>query len=620
MSAAAIPDVKALRVARSRRIRAQALVVLVLAFLVVGLWAASLMFGESFYGPSEVWRVIAGERVPGASFTVGTLRLPRATLAVLAGLAFGSAGVTFQTLLRNQLASPDVIGISAGASAAGVIGIVILGLNETTVSLLALAAAIGTAVAIYALSYKGGFAGTRLILIGIGVSSMLGAVVTYTLAQASAWDLQVATRWLTGSLNSAGWPRVAPLAATCAVILPSMWVNSSKLAAMRFGDDTASGLGVKVFSVRVWTIIAAVTLVAVATASCGPIAFVAFMFRADSGADQPLRLLPGAARLPGRRDPGAGLRPDRSVRLRRPLSRRHHHWCSRRPVPRLPPHPLQPAAPELTPGDPVTANHSLTAVGLGLAYGDRTVIDNLDLTVKPGAITSIVGANGCGKSTLLRSLARLLQPRHGQVLLDGKSLHEQPTKEIAKVLGLLPQSPTAPEGIVVADLVGRGRHPHQGMLGRWSPRDYEVVAESLAATDTTELADRPVDELSGGQRQRVWIAMALAQETDILLLDEPTTYLDVANQLEVLDLLIDLNARRGTTVVMVLHDLGLAARYSDELIAMRSGSILAQGTPSDVVTEETVREVFGISSKVVPDPVSGAPLVMPIGRHRVKRE
>ena len=171
----------------------------------------------------------------------------------------------------------------------------------------------------------------------------------------------------------------------------------------------------------------------------------------------------------------------------------------------------------------MTANHSLTAVGLGLAYGDRTVIDNLDLTVKPGAITSIVGANGCGKSTLLRSLARLLQPRHGQVLLDGKSLHEQPTKEIAKVLGLLPQSPTAPEGIVVADLVGRGRHPHQGMLGRWSPRDYEVVAESLAATDTTELADRPVDELSGGQRQRVWIAMALAQETDVLLLDEPTT-------------------------------------------------------------------------------------------------
>ena len=277
MSAAAIPDVKALRVARSRRIRAQALVVLVLAFLVVGLWAASLMFGESFYGPSEVWRVIAGERVPGASFTVGTLRLPRATLAVFAGLAFGAAGVTVQTLLRNQLASPDVIGISSGASVAGVIGIVVLGLSETTVSLLALVAAIGTAVLIYVLSYKGGFAGTRLILMGIGVSSMLGAVVTYTLARASAWDMQVATRWLTGSLNETSWPRVLPLLVACVVILPLMWVHSSELAAMRFGDDTATGLGVKVLSVRIWTIIGAVTLIAVATASCGPIAFVAFM-------------------------------------------------------------------------------------------------------------------------------------------------------------------------------------------------------------------------------------------------------------------------------------------------------------------------------------------------------
>ena len=277
MTAVASPDVRALRAARLRRSRGQVLVVGVLVLLVAGLWAASLMVGETFYGPSEVWRVIIGQRVPGATFTVGTLRLPRATLAVLAGLAFGAAGVTFQTLLRNQLASPDVIGISSGASAAGVVGIVIVGLNEPPVSLLALAAAIGTAVVIYALSYKGGFAGTRLILIGIGISSMLGAVVTYTLAQASAWDLQVATRWLTGSLNSAGWPRGVPLAVACLVVLPLMWLNSSKLAAMRFGDDTASGLGVRVFSVRVWTIIAAVTLVAVATASCGPVAFVAFM-------------------------------------------------------------------------------------------------------------------------------------------------------------------------------------------------------------------------------------------------------------------------------------------------------------------------------------------------------
>ena len=529
MTAVASPDVRALRAARLRRSRGQVLVVGVLVLLVAGLWAASLMVGETFYGPSEVWRVIIGERVPGATFTVGTLRLPRATLAVQAGLAFGAAGVTFQTLLRNQLASPDVIGISSGASAAGVVGIVIVGLNETTVSLLALAAAIGTAVVIYALSYKGGFAGTRLILIGIGISSMLGAVVTYTLAQASAWDLQVATRWLTGVTEqrrlaaggTAGGGLPGGAAADVAKLQQAGGDAVWRRHCLRTGCEGVLRPGVDHHRGRH------------AGGRCDGVLRAGRVrgvhVRADRGADQPVRRVPGAARLPGGCDPGAGLRPDRAVRLRHPLPRRHHHRCARRTLPRLPPHPLQPAAPELTPRDPVTSNRSLTAVELGLAYGDRTVIDSLDLTVRPGAITSIVGANGCGKSTLLRSLARLLQPKRGQVLLDGKSLHEQPTKEIAKVLGLLPQSPTAPEGIVVADLVGRGRHPHQGMLGRWSPRDYEVVAESLAATDTTELADRPVDELSGGQRQRVWIAMALAQETDILLLDEPTTYLDVAN-------------------------------------------------------------------------------------------
>ncbi|MDO5286759.1 MAG: ABC transporter ATP-binding protein [Actinomycetia bacterium] len=263
----------------------------------------------------------------------------------------------------------------------------------------------------------------------------------------------------------------------------------------------------------------------------------------------------------------------------------------------------------------MTDQHRLQAISLQLGYGERTVVQDLDLDLAAGRITSIVGANGCGKSTLLRALARLLVPQAGQVVLDGKSLQERPTKEIARVLGLLPQAPSAPEGIVVADLVGRGRHPHQGVLGRWSQRDYEVVAESLAATRTSELAERPVDELSGGQRQRVWIAMALAQETDILLLDEPTTYLDVANQLEILDLVTDLNQRRGTTVVMVLHDLGMAARYSHQLVAVRDGQITASGTPEQVVTRDNVREVFGIESHVVPDPVSGAPLVMPIGRH-----
>lgn len=260
-------------------------------------------------------------------------------------------------------------------------------------------------------------------------------------------------------------------------------------------------------------------------------------------------------------------------------------------------------------------DHTLTVDGVTLGYADRTVVEDFDLAVPPGRITCIVGANACGKSTLLRSMARLLTPRTGRVLLDGKDLHRMPTKEVARVLGLLPQTPVAPEGIAVADLVSRGRHPHQRMIARWSAADDAAVAEALELTDTAELADRPVDELSGGQRQRVWIAMALAQQTDLLLLDEPTTFLDVAHQVEVLDLLTDLNRDRGTTVVMVLHDLNLAARYADHLIAVREGRLHAAGDPHEVLTAETVREVFGMESQVVVDPVSDKPMVLPIGRH-----
>ena len=266
----------------------------------------------------------------------------------------------------------------------------------------------------------------------------------------------------------------------------------------------------------------------------------------------------------------------------------------------------------------MTLAHTLAAEEVTLAYGDRVVVEELSLTLAPGRITAIVGANGCGKSTLLRALARLLRPTSGQVVLDGAALASRPTREVARTLGLLPQSPVAPEGIAVADLVGRGRHPHQRMLARWTARDYEAVAAALEATGVADLADRSVDELSGGQRQRGWIAMALAQETDILLLDEPTTFLDVAHQVEVLDLLTDLNRDRGTTIVMVLHDLNLAARYADELVAMRAGRVHAAGSPVDVVTEELVRDVFGLDCSVIPDPLTGTPLVLPAGRHHVR--
>ncbi|PHV66902.1 ABC transporter ATP-binding protein [Williamsia muralis] len=263
----------------------------------------------------------------------------------------------------------------------------------------------------------------------------------------------------------------------------------------------------------------------------------------------------------------------------------------------------------------MTTTHSLTIENLTLGYGNRNVIEKLDLTIPPGQVTAIVGANACGKSTLLRSMSRLLAPRTGRVVLDGREVHRTPAKQLARTLGLLPQSPIAPEGITVADLVGRGRHPHQGMFARWSKEDDTAVAEALDATETAALADRPVDELSGGQRQRVWIAMALAQHTDLLLLDEPTTFLDVSHQVEVLDLLTDLNQQRGTTIVMVLHDLNMAARYSDHLIALADGTLHAAGKPAEVLTEDTVRAVFGLESQVITDPTSGKPLMLPLGRH-----
>ncbi|MFI0235639.1 ABC transporter ATP-binding protein [Streptomyces sp. NPDC016845] len=261
--------------------------------------------------------------------------------------------------------------------------------------------------------------------------------------------------------------------------------------------------------------------------------------------------------------------------------------------------------------------HTLQARGLELGYGERRIVRDLDADIPAGRITVVVGPNACGKSTLLRSMARLLAPTAGTVLLDGRSVHEMSTKEVAAVLGVLPQTPVAPESITVADLVGRGRYPHQGWFRRWTPADDEAVATALHATDVLDLAERSLDELSGGQRQRVWIAMALAQETDVLLLDEPTTYLDISHQLDVLDLLTDLNRERGVTLVVVLHDLNLACRYADHLVAMKDGAIVAEGAPSDIVTEALVEKVFGLRSAVVPDPASGTPLIVPMGRHHI---
>ncbi|HIY24239.1 MAG TPA: SIP domain-containing protein [Candidatus Brachybacterium merdigallinarum] len=254
--------------------------------------------------------------------------------------------------------------------------------------------------------------------------------------------------------------------------------------------------------------------------------------------------------------------------------------------------------------------------GLHLAYDRREIVRDLSLRLPEGRVTIIVGANGSGKSTLLRGLSRLLPPRAGTVLLDGTDIHRLRGKELARRLGLLPQTPIAPDGVTVRELVSRGRFPHQGLFQQWRPEDDSAVASALAATGTEDLSHRLLEELSGGQRQRVWIAMALAQQTEVLLLDEPTTYLDVTHQLEVLDVVRDLNRQRGTTVAIVLHDLHLAARYADHLIAVRDGEIFAQGTPDEVITVETVREVFSLEARIETDPVTATPMVLPVGRDR----
>ncbi|HEX2313729.1 MAG TPA: ABC transporter ATP-binding protein [Thermomonospora sp.] len=257
----------------------------------------------------------------------------------------------------------------------------------------------------------------------------------------------------------------------------------------------------------------------------------------------------------------------------------------------------------------------MRATGLRLAYEDRIVVEDLDLTVPPGKISVIIGANACGKSTLLRALARLLNPRGGAVHLDGRSIHAMPTRQVAQRLGILPQSPVAPEGLTVIDLVGQGRAPHQTWWRQWSAADQAAVTAALEATGMLEHADRPVDELSGGQRQRAWIAMAVAQGTPVLLLDEPTTYLDLAHQIDVLDLTVDLNRKENRTIVMVLHDLNQACRYADHVVVMKAGRILAEGPPGEVVGADLVEDVFGLRCQVVPDPVTGTPWVIPISRH-----
>ncbi len=262
-----------------------------------------------------------------------------------------------------------------------------------------------------------------------------------------------------------------------------------------------------------------------------------------------------------------------------------------------------------------TASSRLHVEGASIGYDKRIVSEDLSVSIPDRSFTVIVGPNACGKSTLLRGLSRLLRPSAGRVVLDGANIQSYKTKEVARRIGLLPQTSIAPDGITVADLVARGRYPHQGFMRTWTEADEQAVLDAMAAAAVTNLSGRLVDELSGGQRQRVWVAMALAQHTDILLLDEPTTFLDITHQIELMELFTDLN-HAGHTLVAVLHDLNHAARFGTHLIAMKDGAVVAEGAPSQIVTAELVEEVFGLRCLVVPDPVVGTPHVVPLGRNR----
>lgn len=265
------------------------------------------------------------------------------------------------------------------------------------------------------------------------------------------------------------------------------------------------------------------------------------------------------------------------------------------------------------------SNARLLAENVTVQYDHRVISKNLSIEIPEGSFTVIIGPNACGKSTLLRTLSNLLKPTDGQVLLDGKNIHSYKSKEVARKLGLLPQSSTAPEGITVANLVAHGRYPHQNLIRQWTETDELAVIKAMELTNTLELSNRFVDELSGGQRQRVWVAMVLAQQTPLLLLDEPTTYLDIAHQIELLELFKDLN-EQGNTLIAVLHDLNQAARYATHLIAMKDGKVMAQGNPSDVVTKELIEEVYGLKCMVIKDPVSHTPLVIPIGKSNLNEK
>lgn len=578
---------------------------LITACVVAGIWG--LRSGAVTLETSQVFAALMGDAPRSMTMVVTEWRLPRVLMALLIGAALGISGAIFQSLMRNPLGSPDVMGFNTGAWSGVLVAMVLFGQDLTAIALAAMAGGIITSLLVWLLAWRNGIDTFRLIIIGIGVRAMLVAFNTWLLLKASLETALTAGLWNAGSLNGLTWAKTWPSAPIIVLMLIAAALLVRRMRLLEMGDDTACALGVSVERSRLLMMLVAVVLTAAATALAGPISFIALV------APHIARRISGTARwgLPSCAVRCAVTTGSRSLRPTTVYAVSTSGWRRYRQPRRYLPYRLVNSGVSQKMTESVAR---LRGEQLTLGYGKYTVAENLTVEIPDGHFTAIIGPNGCGKSTLLRTLSRLMTPAHGHVWLDGEQIQHYASKEVARRIGLLAQNATTPGDITVQELVARGRYPHQPLFTRWRKEDEEAVTKAMQATGITHLADQSVDTLSGGQRQRAWIAMVLAQETAIMLLDEPTTWLDISHQIDLLELLSELNREKGYTLAAVLHDLNQACRYASHLIALREGKIIAQGAPKEIVTAELIERIYGLRCMIIDDPVAGTPLVVPLGR------
>ena len=573
---------------------------LVSACVVAGIWG--LRSGAVTLETSQVFAALMGDAPRSMTMVVTEWRLPRVLMALLIGAALGVSGAIFQSLMRNPLGSPDVMGFNTGAWSGVLVAMVLFGQDLTAIALAAMAGGIVTSLLVWLLAWRNGIDTFRLIIIGIGVRAMLVAFNTWLLLKASLETALTAGLWNAGSLNGLTWAKTSPSAPIIILMLIAAALLVRRMRLLEMGDDTACALGVSVERSRLLMMLVAVVLTAAATALAGPISFIALV------APHIARRISGTARWGLTQAALCGA----LLLLAADLCAVSTSGWRRYRQPRwYLPYRLVNSGVSQKMTESVAR---LRGEQLTLGYGKYTVAENLTVEIPDGHFTAIIGPNGCGKSTLLRTLSRLMTPAHGHVWLDGEHIQHYASKEVARRIGLLAQNATTPGDITVQELVARGRYPHQPLFTRWRKEDEEAVTKAMQATGITHLADQSVDTLSGGQRQRAWIAMVLAQETAIMLLDEPTTWLDISHQIDLLELLSELNREKGYTLAAVLHDLNQACRYASHLIALREGKIVAQGAPKEIVTAELIERIYGLRCMIIDDPVAGTPLVVPLGR------